>query len=82
MYGGPLWTMLPTTMTIEIYNIPFQFEQDPTGEPLCLATEWKARHSEQTENGIPVMSPSVCLNTVHEHGPGNRRSRRPGSIRM
>ena len=82
VHGGPLWTMLPTTMTVEIYNMPFRFEQDPTGEPLCLDTEWKARRREQTANRIPVMSPSVCLITVHEHGLGNRRGRRPGHIRI
>ena len=82
VHGGPLWTMLPTTISVEIFNLPFRFEQEPTGEPLCLDTEWKARCREQTENGIPVMSPSDCLNTVHDHGLGNRRGRRPGHIRI
>jgi hypothetical protein len=77
-----LWSMLPITISVETFNLPFRFEKDPTGKPLCLDTECKARRMEQTENRIQAMSPAVCLNTVHEHGQGNRRGRRPGRIRM
>ena len=74
MHGGPLWSVLPYTISVEIFNLSFRFKEDPSGKPLCLETEWKARHREQTENGIPVMSSSACLNTTHEHGPGNGRT--------
>ena len=65
MHGGHLRSMLPTTISVEIFNLLFRFER-----------------REQTENGIPVMSPSACLNTTPEHGPGNGRGRRTGRIRM
>ena len=51
MHGGPLWSMLPTTISVEIFNSPFRFKEDPSGEPLCLDMEWKARRREHHEEG-------------------------------
>ena len=28
-YGGPLWSMLPSTISVEIFNLPFWSKEDP-----------------------------------------------------
>ena len=29
MHGGPLWSMLPSTISVEIFNLPFWSKEDP-----------------------------------------------------
>ena len=62
VHGWPLWSMLPATISIEIFNLPFRFDQDPKGNP--SAWPWSGR-------------PPVCMNTMHKQGPENIRGRRP-----
>ena len=82
VHRGPMWTMLPTTMTEGIYGMSFRFEQDPNKKSPCLDTEQRARGSHQEGDGVLAIKLKDCPDTEHDHSPRNRRSRRPRRRRM
>ena len=67
VHWGPLWTMLPTTITERIHEVSFRFEQDQPKESLRLNTE-------QVADGTLAIEPTDCPNTIHISSPRNRRT--------
>ena len=75
--GGPLLTLLPTTMPIGILDMAFRFEQDLDEGTLRQNTGHMIKDSGQTAVGEPPVRSVGYPDTAHDYRSITRRSRRP-----